>query len=494
MLLFLSNPQAFGQTSNAFVADSLDRYMQQALDKWQIPGAAVCIVKDGIVLAQKGYGVSNWSTKTKVDEKTVFPLASISKTFTGTLFATLEAEGKISINDPVKKWLPEFSMHDKLYEQQVTLADVLSHRSGWKTFQGDLLNTESNLTYPEMIRLFGKQTPAYPIRTRFGYSNFGFMIAGESVKNITGQSWNAYLQNRLLCPLGMSRTLVFEEGIKKETNKAVGHTLVNKALTVLPPDKIEPYSHGGMYASIQDLGTWMKVLLNKGYLNDKSVIPENAVTKMWLSNTIIGKSRAADREMYFKTYGLGWEIMQYQNVEVMQHNGAYSGALTSLALVPGLKLGIAVLTNGDNHLLHETLKWQVIDAFMHRKAPNYTLATIERQNQRKTENDKQKENQTAAENFTVSFDALVGTYVCDYYGKAFISKEKSEYVLTLEHHPSLKGVLSPHQKEKLTCTYNHPMFGKVQFPFVIEKNGVKSFTLFVDGFVEADGYEFKKAR
>ncbi len=116
--------------------DSIDKYVQQALEGWQLPGVAVCIVKEGKILLQKGYGVSNWETKNKVDEHTVFPIASISKTFTGTLFATLEAEGKISLNDPVKRWLPEFTMKDKIYENQITLADVLSHRSGWRTFQG----------------------------------------------------------------------------------------------------------------------------------------------------------------------------------------------------------------------------------------------------------------------------------------------------------------------------------------------------------------------
>lgn len=477
----------------AFIIDSLDSYVTNAMKSWQIPGVAIGVIKDGKVIIQKTYGVGNWHTKTVLDEKTVFPIASISKTFTGTLFATLEAEEKISTNDLVKKWLPSFEMQDKLYEQQITLADILSHRSGWKTFQGDLLNTESNLDYPSMIRLFGNQSPFYPIRTRFGYSNFGFIIAGQCVKNITKQTWSEYLMNRFLNPLGMKRTLVSIEDIKNETNKVATHTILNDSLAVLPPDIIEPYSHGGIFASIQDLNLWMKVLLNKGNSDDKNIIPEKAITKMWQSNTIIGKTKAADREMYFKTYGLGWEILQYQNLEVVQHIGAYSGALTSLSLVPNLNLGVVILTNQDNHQLQETLKWQVIDAYLQRQSPNYTLATLEHQKKRTLEKKGQpKENGLAIENFEIDLGAIEGMYFCDYYGKAYIKKVKQEYIITLEHHPNLQGVLSTYQKDKLTCTYNHPMFGKVQFPFVIEKNSLKSFTLYVDGFVESDGYVFKK--
>lgn len=314
------------------------------------------------------------------------------------------------------------------------------------------------------------------------------------MNSITQQSWNDYLRNRFLEPLGMTRTLVFEGDIKEESNKVAGHSLLNGRLVVLPPDKVEPYSHGGNYSSIHDLGIWMKVLLNKGNFNGKNIIPENAINKMWQSQTIIGKARAADREYYFKTYGLGWEITQYGNKEIVHHNGAYSGALTSLTLVPQLKLGIAILTNEDSHMLHETLKWQMIDTFLGKETPDYTKAAIERQRKRKAERQIPLQlDHAEKESFATDLEAIAGKYHCEAYGGATIKKVGEEFVLTLEHHPQLQGVISPCSGSKLTCTYNHPMFGQVQLPFLIEKDKVKSFTLFVDDFVEAGGYEFKKS-
>lgn len=496
LLFFQGAVVSHAQKPVLMAGDSIDRYIMQALADWKIPGAAVCIVKNDSILLQKGYGVRNLNTMEKVDDQTIFPLASITKTFTGTLLATLEAEGKVSLNDLVRKWIPGFTMKDKLYEQQITLADILSHRSGWKTFQGDFINTESSLDFPSMIQKFSMLTPAYPIRTRFGYSNFGYMMAGECVKTITGQSWNSYIRERLLFPLGMNRTYVTGEAIINETNRAAGHTPVNGVITVLQADKIEPYSHGGIYASVSDMGTWMRALLNEGKQGSNTVIPGTAINKMWQSHTIIGKARAADRQMYLKTYGLGWEIMQYQNVEVMQHNGAYSGMLTSIALVPGLDLGVVILTNQDDHLLHETLKWQVIDAFLGKTAPDYTSGIIERQKRRKAEELNQPLKSEKAESpavpFATDMDEITGTYICDYYGHAWIRKVNDTYVLTLEHHPNLEGLLTPAGLTVITCTYNHPMFGKMQFPFVIKDKKVKSFTLYTDSFIESDGYEFRK--
>ena len=161
---FLITNKSLAQGISIFENDSIDKYIQQAIENWQIPGAAVCIVKDGKILLQKGYGVRDWKTKYKVDEQTIFPIASVTKTFTGTLFATMEAEGKISLNDLVKMWLPSFSMKDKIYETQITLTDVLSHRSGWKTFQGDFINTETNLDYSSMINLFSTPFSYWQIR------------------------------------------------------------------------------------------------------------------------------------------------------------------------------------------------------------------------------------------------------------------------------------------------------------------------------------------
>ena len=488
---------SFAQSIPPFVTDSLDNYIQLAMQSWKIPGVAVCIVKDGQVIYEKGLGVTEWGKKESVNEQTLFPIASITKTFTGTALAMLEAEGKVSLDDQLTKWLPSFKMKDKLYEEQITLTDILSHRSGWKTFQGDLLNTESSMEKSTMLEKFGQLQPAYPIRTRFGYSNFGFMLAGEVFRPISGNDWALSVKNLILEPLKMQRTIIYPDQLATATNITSKHTVKNDTIVVLKPDKVDIQSYGGIYSTVHDLAIWMNTLLNKGVCNGESVIPEKAINKMWTSHTIIGKGRAADRQFYLKTYGLGWEIMQYNGNEVIQHGGAYSGVLTMIGMIPSLNLGIAILTNSDDHMLQEILKWQVFDAFINRQAPNYIKSIIEYQQKKKAAEQVAKQSSGTTKNMiteslAIPMEQLTGTYLCDAYGKCFINKKGANYILTLEYHPQLEGALSPHSKNQITCTYNHPMFGQTNLPLTIENNKVKGFTLFVDPFVEAGGYEFHK--
>lgn len=478
-----------------FVTDSLDAYVLEAMSVWQIPGVAICLVKDGQIVLEKGYGVQRLGQPDLVDAHTVFPIASVTKTFIGTALATLEAEGKVQLDRPLNQILPSFRMKNKLYEAQISIADVLSHRSGWKTFQGDLLNTESSLSNESQLEKFGLLTPAYPIRTRFGYSNFGFLLAGEAIQPISGEHWADYLQKRFFEPLGMRRTMSNVVSIQRATNIVTPHTRVNGKIEPLYNDEINPQPYGGVYASAHDLGIWLKVLLEKGVHDKQSIIPESAIQKMWTSHTIIGKDFAADRNRYFKTYGLGWEIMQYQHSEVIQHGGAYSGTLTLVGMIPSLRLGIVVLTNQDGHLLQEALKWQIFDAFLGKSAPNYVRAIMERRLKRKAElaaSQGVSEKPIPQLPLSVPMSTLVGIYENDAYGRATIQQQNDLFILKLEHHPNLQATLSPCSATELTCTYNHPMFGKTQLPVEIDQGQIKGFTLFVDAFVEADGYQFSK--
>jgi CubicO group peptidase (beta-lactamase class C family) len=501
ILLFLVTGRLAAQHSNSdvqtpdFVKDSLDAYVSRAMKIWQIPGVAICIVKDGQIVHQKAYGIKRWGEASKVDEHTVFPIASITKTFIGTALATLEAEKQVKLDQALVELLPSFQMKNKSYEAQITLADVLSHRSGWKTFQGDLLNTESSLSEAQMLQKFGLLEPTYPIRTRFGYSNFGYMLAGNAIKAISGNEWAGYLQTRFFAPLGMKRTLTQVQSIQADTNIARAHTLRDQQVHILD-DEINPQAFGGIYAAVSDLGIWMKTLLDQGKIAGKQHIPETAIQKMWSSHTIIGKEFAADRNPCFKTYGLGWEIMQYHNHEIVQHNGAYAGTLTCLGLIPSLHLGIVVLCNQDGHMLPEALKWQVFDAYLGKKAPDYVQGIVERRQKRKLASAANPVESTKPVPIPleVGMDALSGVYQNEVYGLVFIDKQKDRYVLRLKHHPNLQAELTIDGATTVTCTYDHPMFGKTKLPVDLAQGQVKGFTLFVDAFIEADGYHFYKIK
>src|ERR671926_634118 len=165
LLLLITSTSIFSQdVVPAFVTDSLDGYVNRALTDWQIPGVAVCIVKGNKVVAMKGYGVTEAGTNNKVDENTLFMIGSNTKAFTATALALLEAEKKLSLDDRVTKWMPQFKLQNKLAGEQAIIRDLLCHRIGFRTFQGDFTYWTSDLTRSEVIEKMSHIKATYPFR------------------------------------------------------------------------------------------------------------------------------------------------------------------------------------------------------------------------------------------------------------------------------------------------------------------------------------------
>ncbi len=476
--------------------DSLDRYIKKHLSVFKLPGLVVGIIKDGKVYYKQAYGVKSNTDKSPVDIHTLFPIASITKTFTAVLVSSVTQEKNISINTPLRNLVPGFQLSFQPYNSEISVADVLSHRSGWKTFQGDLLNTESTLSDSQLVSKLNYLHPAFPLRTKFGYSNMGFLLAGMSVKGITGNGFDDELKMRILNPLQMNATFIDSVAIKAYANKTLLYSQTENGIVETKTKLESPRGYGGMYASINDLCTWMQVLLDSGRYQNKQVIPHNAITQSFNSYTIIGKQAAGNRKRYLKTYGLGWEIIQYEGAEIVQHGGAYAGSLSMLAMIPSLKFGVVILTNGDFHPLQETLKWQLIDALLGIAATDYSEAAFIRQQQRKAQS-------AAVNTSTVVSDTekamsplfeqtIEGSYTCNAYGKAWIKKENNKYMLYLEHHPTVTGELNYKGDALFECRYSHAMFGSELFKFHVTEHGIAGFDLKVDSFVEDGVYLFHR--
>ena len=154
--------------------DSMDSYISRSMQKWQIPAVAVCVVKDGHVIFMKGYGVTEAGTGQQVNENTLFMIGSNTKAFTATAMAELDYEKKLSLDDRVQKWLPSFRLRDSLANGEVILRDLLCHRLGLETFQGDFTYWMSDLSRQEVLQKLALIRPVYGFRTHYGYTNAAF--------------------------------------------------------------------------------------------------------------------------------------------------------------------------------------------------------------------------------------------------------------------------------------------------------------------------------
>ncbi|MGZ3952561.1 MAG: serine hydrolase [Flavisolibacter sp.] len=498
-LLLLTVFVAQAQDVPSFVKDSLDTYVQRAMTDWKIPGVAVCIVKDGKVVVSKGYGVKEIGKTDKVDENTLFMIGSNTKAFTATALAMLDADKKLSLDDKVQKWLPDFKLYDPWVAKEATIRDLLCHRLGFETFQGDFMYFDSDLSLDEVRQRFAKVKPLYGFRSRWGYTNAAFMTAGQVIPKVTGKSWAEFVHDSIFVPLGMTHSLVLSKDIETATNKSSAHTVVEGQIRKVPYGHLENIGPAGaISSSANDLSHWVLMQLSNGRYNNSQVVAASAIAQTRTPNSILGNGGVLFNKGHFALYGLGWFLQEYNGRKMVQHTGGVNGFVTSVTLLPEEALGIVVLTNTDANNFYEALKWEIIDAYMGLPYRNYSNAYLGFQKQQDAATAKwlKEKRDTIAMNIKpgVPLSALTGTYKHDIYGNMNIAMEHGKLIARFEHHKGRYAQLEALGGDRFLATFNDPMYGTKVWPFTIENGKVKSVTVTVADFVEFTPYEFYKIK
>lgn len=481
-----------------FISDSLEQYITDAMTKWNIPGMAVGIVKDDSVIMQKGFGFADIKNQTPANENTLFIIASNTKAFTGTLLAMLENEGLCSLNDKVLKWVPNFKMSDPWLTKNANLTDLVTHRLGMETFQGDFMFFYSGLKDEQMYEKFSKLELQKDFRDQYGYCNAGYFFAGKAIENMTGKTWDTVLHEKILNPLKMNRTTTTLDRFEKMDNISLGYSNINYQLQSVPYGRFKVLNPAAsICSSVADMNNWTRTLLNSGQFEGKQIIPFNAIKKTRMPETIMDYSgRHPFNKNLFTLYGLGWRIFDYNGYKVTMHGGAVSGFLSNVVLIPELNLGIVVLTNTDHNWFYSILKWEIMDAFMnlpYRDYKNFYYPYYKQQNTKDSIHLAQLID-TVRQKHTppIPLNEFAGSYTSQVYGTLEIKHKKNDLNITFEHHPELTAKLEYFKDNKFLCTYSNPSHGVVLFPFVIENGKVKSFTLSVAEHLEYTTYEFIK--
>jgi len=498
-LLLWSSIFVSAQKAPSFITDSLDSYITKALKIWQIPGVAVCIVKDGNVILSKGYGVCELDKKEKVDENTLFMIGSNTKAFTGTALAWVAAENKCTLNDKVKKWVPEFKTKDPWIAENANLTDIMCHRMGTETFQGDFTFFDSDLSSKDIIEKYGKLKPVYDFRTKWGYCNTGFLLAGTALRSISGMSWEEFMRTRIFKPLEMNRSLALISEIKTSDNKAAAHTKVDGKLEAIPYGNFDALAPAAsICSSVKDMSHWLLALLDSGKYNNKNVIPYGAILETREPKSIIGNGYHTFNKTNFSLYGLGWELQDYESHGLVMHNGGVDGFVTSVTLIPDENLGIVVLTNTDQNYFYEALKWEILDAYLNLPYRNYSKiynGYFKRSTARDNNEIKSWRDSVALKPaLPLPVSAFEGIYENEVYGTITMTKDGGALKLSFEHHKNLSAKLEYMGNNRFLCTYSQPLFGIKVFPFIINKSEVKSFTLSVADFLEYTTYLFTKKK
>lgn len=302
-----------------------------------IPGVSLAIVKDDQIIFAKGFGYKNFEKQIAVTPDTEFAIGSATKAFTALSVLMSQDEGKLSLDDSPKKYLPYFRINDPDTDARITIRDILSHASGLN--RTDLAMVSGKLNREELIRVAGEAKPVAKLRERFLYQNIMFAAAGEIVSKVQKEPYEKFVPERIFKPLGMTNSTMSLKEMRQAKDYSFGYdyNFDTKETRNLPMrDILEVAPAGSINSSARDMAQWLRFILNGGTVDGKRLVSEKSFDE-WLKPQmkVAGKM----------SYGLGWFLQDWNGLKVAQHGGNIDGFNSMVAMIPEKKIGFVMLTN-----------------------------------------------------------------------------------------------------------------------------------------------------
>ena len=347
----------------------IDEIVEKALKEFNAPGCSVVIVKDGEVVYLKGFGVREKGKTEKVTPDTVFPIASCSKAFTATALAVLAEEGKLRWDDKVRDHLDYFRLSDELADRDVTLRDLLCHRTGmprhdylWSVVSGDST---------DLIKRWGKGRPSTSFRSKWEYSNVPFTTAGVIAGKLDKTDWAGVVKNRILKPLGMERSSCTSKEGQASSDHATPHYYgFDKSVAAVKWDDIDHAGGAGcVNSTARDMAAWLQFQLSGGKYDGRRLMTERALRETHVPQMLLIPERPfavyfPAKATRFTNYGLGWFVHDYRGAYCVSHGGTLTGFRAQCMLVPDKKVGVVVLCNLRPSYVCESVAKTALDALL----------------------------------------------------------------------------------------------------------------------------------
>jgi len=430
----------------------IDRLVIRTMETFNVPGIAVAVIKDDNVVHMKGYGVSSIITGKKTDENTLFAIASNSKAFTAATLGILVDEGKIRWETRVTDIIPEFRLYNSYVTEDFNIKDLLTHRSGLGLGAGDLMlwPDSSLFTREEIIHNLRYLKQVSPFRTKYDYDNLLYIVAGEIVARISGQSWEQFVEQRIMKPLGMDRSSASLKKTKDMSNIIDAHVPVDGKLQVVPKYQGETLnSAGGIISSVADMSRWVIMLLNNGKYgegNTEQLFSEAVQREMWTPQTILPLRSSGPYRSHFAAYGLGWQLTDVAGYMQVSHTGGLNGIVTQVTLIPELKLGIIVFTNQQEGAAFSAISNTIKDAYLGLKGSDWVKTLRDNTEWSKTRAQRiidevwaKVEAQSSGNGIRPDLSSYAGTYLDSWLGEIMITEENGKLRFISAKSPRLRG-------------------------------------------------------
>jgi CubicO group peptidase (beta-lactamase class C family) len=467
-------------------AKALDAYAAQAMKTFDTPGMAVVIV-DGKNTSTHAYGVRTLGSMARVDAHTIFPLGSNTKAFTSTALAMLVDQGSLQWNDRVTDRLPGFRMYDAYTTGEMTVTDLLVHRSGLGLGEGDLLLVpKTDRSRDELVHAVRYLKPAHSFRASYDYDNVLYIVAGQLLQAVSGKRWEDFVQQRILDPLGMHDTQV---SIDAKVPDAVSlHAKISGPIRgfgkqsvlseVMTGDAFAPA--GALMSSATDMGKWLQVQLDHGVMPDgKALFSPAASSALWTPHTLMpitpGPPSLALSEPQFLAYALGFEVRDYRGYKIVTHLGGVLGGISAVVIIPDKHVAFAVMVNSEDVGTLFAMREHLLDTYLGFSSPDWIASYAQVQQHEEKEATKALAAAATANHAergpSLPLDAYAGVYSDPWYGTVTISRAGKGLRIRFDHSPGMSGTLEHVQYDTFRTQFTTPGYENADVTFALKADG-----------------------
>jgi CubicO group peptidase (beta-lactamase class C family) len=455
----------------------LDEYVRKALQDWEVPGLALAVVKDDRVILAKGYGIRKLGEPAPVDERTMFAIGSATKAFTAAALGMLVDEGRIKWDDPVTKYLPEFQLSDPYVTREITIRDLLCHRSGLE--RNELVWYGSANSRAEVLRRMRYVKPGSSFRSKFGYQNVMYLAAGQIIPAVAKTGWDDFVQQKIFKPLGMNASVTSTIPLNVIEDVATPHQKIEEKVQAIPWRNIDNIGPAGsINSNVLDMAQWLRLQLGQGKFDNKQLLSSGIMQQMHAPQMVMpleGMTAKLNPESHFLCYGLGWFLQDYRGKKVVQHAGNIDGMSALVAMLPEEKLGLVILTNLNGSRLPGALMYRIFDAYLKVPARDWSADLLKvrkgaEEIARKTEK-KREEERVKGTRPTLPLEKYAGTYKDEIYGELKIIVARDKLVVRfgpvagdLEHwnYDTFRAIPRDKTMDKMMLTFSLDSKGKVE--------------------------------
>jgi CubicO group peptidase (beta-lactamase class C family) len=483
---------AFACTAPALAAPpaGFDDQVDELRKDIGVPGMAIAIVEDDKVTLAKGFGARGLGLPEPVDADTIFPTGSTGKAFTVAALGILVDQGKIGWDDKVIDHLPGFQMYDPWVTREMTIRDLLVHRSGLGLGAGDLLFVpRTNLSRAESVRRLRYIKPATSFRSGFAYDNVLYMVAGQLIEAVTGETWEKFTADHVLKAAGMRHSTSDDQARFATADRAQPHARMNGGLRGIGDqsrlDERDDLGHnaspaGGLAISANDMARWLLIQLDDGKLpgGGGRLFSEAAHEEMWRPMILQPIAPRPDdfklTQPMFNTYALGWDVRDYRGAKIVWHGGAVFGFLAAVVLIPEKHVGFSILINSEDGEIINGLMFELLDHYLGQPANDWPAKFRALKKQRLDEALKSYKAAAAGPadvGPSLPLPRYAGTYADPWYGNIDIAQTNGKLTIDFKSTPRMAGTLEHWQYDSFVTRFEDKTIEPAYVTFGLNADG-----------------------